>query len=131
MRSSDINETSSRSHLLFMIRIKKRHTITHQLLESGKLTFIDLAGSERVAYIGLEEELYIEGLFINESLQCLAQIIKKLSEGRYVSDAYFQENILTHLLMDSIGIDGKTIMIVNISPAKFDMEATRRTLLFA
>ena len=68
MRSTDINETSSRSHLLFCIRVEKTSKATKELASVGKLTFIDLAGSERLAHIGFEEHLYEEGLFINESL---------------------------------------------------------------
>ena len=66
MRSTDINEASSRSHLLFLLRFEQ---VTQQgeVLRS-KITFVDLAGSERVAKIKIDELLYEEALFINESL---------------------------------------------------------------
>ncbi|MFN9909329.1 MAG: hypothetical protein ACK56F_24965 [bacterium] len=51
------------------------------MVSVGKLTFIDLAGSERLANIGFEEHLYEEGLFINESLQCLGKLIDRLASG--------------------------------------------------
>ena len=54
MRSNDVNETSSRSHLIFICRIIRRDLET-QKVSSGKLTFIDLAGSERLAYIEFDE----------------------------------------------------------------------------
>jgi len=131
MRSTDVNETSSRSHLLFSIRIEKSHKETKKLVTVGKLTFIDLAGSERLAHIGFEEELYEEGLFINESLNYLGNCIDKLVKGTKHEDVDFHWNPLTHLLMDSIGGNSRTLLIVCISPSLFDIEATKSTLLFA
>ena len=46
MRSTEVNETSSRSHLLFSI------TVTHYkegIQKTSKFMFVDLAGSERLA----------------------------------------------------------------------------------
>jgi hypothetical protein len=131
MRSTDINETSSRSHLLFSIRVEKYKKDTGKLDRIGKLTFIDLAGSERTAKIGFDEELYEEGLFINESLQCLGRVITRLASGKGCTEYHFKWNPLTHLLMDSLGGLSQTLMMVNISPSKFDIEATKETLKFA
>ena len=50
MRSTFVNETSSRSHLLFSIFIEKTDKEGH--LSIGKITFIDLAGSESLNEIG-------------------------------------------------------------------------------
>jgi hypothetical protein len=67
MRSTNANETSSRSHLLCSLVLKYR-------LEKGgpwkfaKITFVDLAGSERLALLGYDISLYEEAIFINESL---------------------------------------------------------------
>jgi hypothetical protein len=44
---------------------------------------------------------------------------------------YFKHSLLTHLLFDSIGGNAKTSLIVNISPSKYDIEATKETLEFA
>jgi hypothetical protein len=63
MRATDVNEASSRSHLLFSIKIEAIEF--NKVSSVGKLTFIDLAGSERLAQIGFEENLYEEALFIN------------------------------------------------------------------
>jgi hypothetical protein len=38
----------------------------------GKLTFIDLAGSESLNEIGVDLQRYNEGMQINESLICLS-----------------------------------------------------------
>ena len=55
MRSTFINETSSRSHLLFMFKFR---FISHldendapEINSQCKITFVDLAGSERAACI--------------------------------------------------------------------------------
>ena len=63
MRATDVNEASSRSHMLFSIRIEAKEY--DEVVSVGKLSFIDLAGSERLAYIGFDENLYEEALFIN------------------------------------------------------------------
>ena len=61
MRSTDVNETSSRSHLIFSIYIERtgkrsgRRTI-------GKIIFIDLAGSESLSEIGVDPIRYKEGM---------------------------------------------------------------------
>jgi hypothetical protein len=46
----------------------------------GKLTFIDLAGSESLNEIGVNLERYKEGIQINESLICLSRLIRQASE---------------------------------------------------
>ena len=67
MRSTNANETSSRSHLLCSLVLK-------YCLEKGgpwkfaKITFVDLAGSERLALLGYDTMLYEEAIFIDESL---------------------------------------------------------------
>jgi hypothetical protein len=66
MRETDINEASSRSHLLFMISIKS--WVNLKSIRCSKLTFVDLAGSERLAALDFNEHLYEEAIFINESL---------------------------------------------------------------
>jgi hypothetical protein len=95
------------------------------------MTFIDLAGSERLALIGFDESLYEEALFINESLRCLERVIRQLSVNGLKYNVDYEGNILTQLLKNSIGGDAKTLMIVNIAPSNFDLEATMDTLRFA
>lgn len=66
MRDTEVNEASSRSHMLFIISIKS--WIDLGQIRHSKLTFVDLAGSERLAAINFDEFLYEEAIFINESL---------------------------------------------------------------
>jgi hypothetical protein len=74
-RETFVNETSSRSHLIFAIMIEM--TKEGEELTLGKLTFIDLAGSESLAEIGVDPSRYIEGIQINESLKCLGRVINQ------------------------------------------------------
>jgi hypothetical protein len=129
MRDTDINEASSRSHLLFTINITS-WTDT-EAFRCSKLTFVDLAGSERVAMINFEEFLYEEALFICESLQCLGRIIYLITKGLEIMDVPYEFNLLTSLLQDSIGGCAKTLMVVTISPSMYDLEATMSTLKFS
>lgn len=46
--STDMNEKSSRSHCIFMIRVEQEEIIKGESkIRAGKLNLVDLAGSER------------------------------------------------------------------------------------
>ncbi len=77
MRSTFVNETSSRSHLIFSILIKRIDAKGKGTICIGKLTFIDLAGSESLNEIGVDLNRYKEGIQINEGLICLCQLIRQ------------------------------------------------------
>ena len=126
MRSTDVNETSSRSHLLFSIFIEKTDKEGH--LSIGKITFIDLAGSESLSEIGVDPTRYQEGMQINESLICLNHAIRQTAEK--VTPA-FDMHPLTELMQDSLGSESKTLMIACISPSIYDLAQTRQTLDYA
>lgn len=61
------NNDSSRSHAILQINLKKKSKV------HGKVTFIDLAGSERAADHSdqLEKQTRIDGAEINKSLLAL------------------------------------------------------------
>ena len=96
-----------------------------------KITFVDLAGSERVACINLTIPLYLEALFINESLKYLGFIVRRLAADQPVEELDFQQNLMTSLISDSIGGEALSLMFVCISPSFFDREATMDTMRFA
>jgi len=66
MRSTDANEFSSRSHLIFTVRIDKRPR-DQQTGKAviGKLSFIDLAGSEKQKKTDTDKEGLAEAMAIN------------------------------------------------------------------
>ena len=94
----------------------------------GKLTWIDLAGSESLAEIGVDRIRFFEGIQINESLKCLCMTIKQASHGLSISSNLHN---LTKLMQDCLGGNSKTIMIANIGPSKYDITQTRETLEYA
>ena len=128
MRASDINETSSRSHLIFSIFIERRKKGESTLDGIGKITCIDLAGSECLARIGVDESLYEEGLTINESLHKLGRAIR---QAAYNVEIRYDLHVLTQLMQDSLGGKAKTLMIANIGPSVFNIRQSRDTLEYA
>ena len=61
MRETFVNETSSRSHMIFAVMIEMT-SIDETKCSVGKLTCIDLAGSESLAEIGVNPTRFIEGI---------------------------------------------------------------------
>ena len=97
------NERSSRSHLIFTIKIDK-----------STLNLIDLAGSERLNTTKVEGERQKETLAINKSLSALADVISALKEKRHVP---YRNSKLTFMLQNYLGSpSSKTLMIVNLNP---------------
>jgi kinesin family protein 18/19 len=100
----------------------------------GKLSLIDLAGSERAAKTKNVGQRMIEGANINRSLLALGNCINALGDrqqggkGAYVP---FRDSKLTRLLKDSLGGNCRTTMIAAISPARNSVEETLNTLKYA
>lgn len=130
MRSTDENEQSSRSHLIYSIKIVKKPRNGDKEVV-GKITFIDLAGSESPARVGVDREIYNETLSINLSLAHIGNVIEQLAAGKSRQEIDFDVHALTKSMRDSLGGDAKTLMVVNISPSKYNLDQTRDTLCFA
>ena len=94
----------------------------------GKITFVDLAGSEVLARIGLDRMLYNEGMAINQSLHCLGRAIK---QSAYKAPINFDLHPLTKLMQDSLGGNSKTLMIACIGPSVYNIPETTATLNYA
>lgn len=132
--ATNMNETSSRSHLVFSIVINSRNKQTNQRT-IGKLSLVDLAGSERVAKTGATKERLKEALAINKSLSALGNVISALgdegtSKGKKKHIPY-RDNKLTMLMKDSLGGNAKTLMFVNVSPADYNADETNTSLTYA
>ena len=63
--STNLNEHSSRSHLIYTIKVKGKNLIEQQSFTS-KLNLIDLAGSERLSKSRAAGEIQKESIFINK-----------------------------------------------------------------
>mmetsp|Transcript_32875 Transcript_32875/g.57426 ORF Transcript_32875/g.57426 Transcript_32875/m.57426 type:complete len:918 (+) Transcript_32875:953-3706(+) len=123
-----MNDTSSRSHLVFGIFIDVTNNQTNQRTV-GKLSLVDLAGSERVSKTEATAERLKEGRAINKSLSALGDVIAALSTGE--SHIPYRNHKLTMLMSDSLGGTAKTLMFVNVSPASYNREETNMSLYYA
>ncbi|TRY74073.1 hypothetical protein TCAL_06712 [Tigriopus californicus] len=129
---TDANAESSRSHAVFQVYLKQkdRNAGLSTDVKVGKLSMIDLAGSERgsVTHSRGGDRLR-EGANINKSLLALGNCINALAESsKYIP---YRNSKLTRLLKDSIGGNCRTVMISNISPSSMTFEDTYNTLKYA
>ncbi|XP_046511988.1 kinesin-like protein KIF13B isoform X4 [Equus quagga] len=136
--ATNMNEESSRSHAVFKI------TLTHTLYDMksgtsgekvGKLSLIDLAGSERATKTGAAGDRLKEGSNINKSLTTLGLVISALADqsagknkNKFVP---YRDSVLTWLLKDSLGGNSKTAMVATVSPAADNYDETLSTLRYA
>jgi kinesin family protein 18/19 len=99
-------------------------------LES-KLSFIDLAGSERVSLAQNMGLRITEGSNINKSLLALGKVINKLSEKRNGVYIPYRDSKLTRLLKDSLGGNTRTVLITCITPNRGQKDETIHSLNYA
>ncbi|XP_054742880.1 kinesin-like protein Klp68D [Anastrepha obliqua] len=125
---TNMNEHSSRSHAIFMIRIEMCDIETNTI-KVGKLNLIDLAGSERQSKTGASAERLKEASKINLALSSLGNVISALAENS--PHVPYRDSKLTRLLQDSLGGNSKTIMIANIGPSSYNYNETLTTLRYA
>jgi kinesin family protein 18/19 len=101
---------------------------------SGKLSLIDLAGSERASRTGNTGLRMKEGASINKSLLALGNCINVLYENSRTGQQNhipFRDSKLTRILKESLIGNSKTLMIANISPSGQNYEDTLNTLKYA
>ncbi|XP_030541783.2 kinesin-like protein KIN-13B [Rhodamnia argentea] len=126
------NEESSRSHAILQLAIKRsadgKDSKPARLI--GKLSFIDLAGSERGAdTTDNDKQTRMEGAEINKSLLALKECIRALDNDQ--GHIPFRGSKLTEVLRDSFVGDSRTVMISCISPGSGSCEHTLNTLRYA
>lgn len=126
---TNMNEHSSRSHAIFMIKIEMCETGEKSTVKVGKLNLIDLAGSERQSKTGATAERLKEASKINRALSSLGNVISALAEKS--NHVPYRDSKLTRLLQDSLGGNSKTIMIANIGPSEYNYNETLTTLRYA
>uniref|UniRef100_A0A4W2I5S6 Kinesin family member 24 n=1 Tax=Bos indicus x Bos taurus TaxID=30522 RepID=A0A4W2I5S6_BOBOX len=124
-RATGVNADSSRSHAIIQIQIKDSAKRTF-----GRISFIDLAGSERAADArDSDRQTKMEGAEINQSLLALKECIRALDQEH--THTPFRQSKLTQVLKDSFIGNAKTCMIANISPSHVATEHTLNTLRYA
>ena len=118
------NDESSRSHAVLQISLKNGNKL------HGKISFIDLAGSERGAdTVENSKQTRIDGAEINKSLLALKECIRALDQDKRHTP--FRGSILTQVLKDSFVGRCRTVMIANVSPSNINCEHTLNTLRYA
>ena len=126
------NEESSRSHAILQLAIKRSADGSESKPARlvGKLSFIDLAGSERGAdTTDNDKQTRMEGAEINKSLLALKECIRALDNDQ--GHIPFRGSKLTEVLRDSFVGDSRTVMISCISPSSGSCEHTLNTLRYA
>uniref|UniRef100_A0A9L0IY69 Kinesin family member 24 n=1 Tax=Equus asinus TaxID=9793 RepID=A0A9L0IY69_EQUAS len=123
--ATGVNADSSRSHAVIQIQVKDSAKRTF-----GRISFIDLAGSERAADArDSDRQTKMEGAEINQSLLALKECIRALDQEH--THTPFRQSKLTQVLKDSFIGNAKTCMIANISPSHVATEHTLNTLRYA
>ncbi|KAJ7335143.1 hypothetical protein JRQ81_013084 [Phrynocephalus forsythii] len=123
--ATGVNSDSSRSHAIIQIQIKDSANRVF-----GRISFIDLAGSERAADArDSDRQTKMEGAEINQSLLALKECIRALDQDH--AHTPFRQSKLTQVLKDSFVGNSKTCMIANVSPSHVATEHTLNTLRYA
>ncbi|XXG49009.1 hypothetical protein AAC387_Pa02g3307 [Persea americana] len=132
--STESNVTSSRSHAVLEITVKRRRKNQYrsQILR-GKLALVDLAGSERASETNSGGQKLRDGANINRSLLALANCINALGKQQKKGLAYvpYRNSKLTRILKDGLSGNSQTIMVATISPADNQYHHTVNTLKYA
>ncbi|KAM8703883.1 hypothetical protein ACLKA7_008503 [Drosophila subpalustris] len=150
--STNMNDTSSRSHAIFTITFVQAVFMNDMPSETvSKIHLVDLAGSERANATGATGDRLKEGAHINKSLVTLGSVISALAEQSSAAVMHnstslattpnsatkrvlyipYRDSTLTYLLKDSLGGNSKTIMIAALSPADCNYSETLSTLRYA
>mmetsp|Transcript_70583 Transcript_70583/g.159677 ORF Transcript_70583/g.159677 Transcript_70583/m.159677 type:complete len:454 (+) Transcript_70583:127-1488(+) len=129
-----LNARSSRSHCLVTVHLTERPPAKGAargksgVARRSRLLFVDLAGSERIKKTGVEGSAKDQALAINGSLTALGKVIRALSTK--AAHVPFRDSTLTYLLEPALSGQGKTLMIVNLSPTELSVSESISTLRF-
>ncbi|XP_005349033.1 kinesin-like protein KIF28P [Microtus ochrogaster] len=131
--STNMNASSSRSHMVITIQLKQVFLDT-ALTKQSSINMVDLAGSERQKSSGAEGDRLREGSRVNLSLTSLGNVISALADsamGKKVLHIPYRDSVLTKLLQSALGGNSRTTLIAAISPADICYEETLSTLRYA
>lgn len=126
--SNNINEHSSRSHLVIMIRVERENMRTGNVT-IGHLYLVDLAGSERIKMTNASGQRLREAQNINKSLSSLGDVINALGSNQ--KHIPYRNSKLTFLLSDVLSSNARVIMFVNITPIPESFSESSCSLTFA
>ncbi|BFZ04439.1 hypothetical protein BsWGS_07478 [Bradybaena similaris] len=135
--SHGLNEFSSRSHSVLTVTIDSERRLDPEeenlyITNKGKLSFVDLAGSEKVKDSGTGGPGILESNSINKSLLVLGNCISHLGDSRRrLGHIPYRDSKLTKLLSDSLAGNGMALMIACITPSSANVTETVNTLRYA
>ena len=131
--STAFNSASSRSHLIFRVEIRREEKV-------GKLTIVDLAGSEGASPSQNEKvaaekakKIAAEGGFINKSLTTLGRILRLVKEKKRNGGPInlpVREAKLTQLLQDSFQDGAFLLLFLNVCQEDSSFRQTKESLNF-
>jgi len=131
--STNLNEVSSRSHMVFITTVERKPRLDGRELGgrgfTGRLYCVDLAGSERIKKSGSTGTRLEEAKAINLSLLQLGNVISSIANGRH--HIGFRDSKLTRLLEESLSGNCKTTLIVNAPPSNEHYMETCSSMQFA
>lgn len=127
--ATQCNERSSRSHAIFTIYLEQGNYLNNNsnnltIYKESKLTFVDLAGSEKLRENENVTNIFKETTIINKSLMNLGIIVNALnsninsnSQITNISRTHipYRDSKLTYLLKDSLGGNSKLCIIANVN----------------
>ncbi|KAM6165407.1 kinesin-like protein KIF22 isoform 1-T1 [Erethizon dorsatum] len=111
-----LNQRSSRSHAVLLVKVVQRERLAPLRQREGKLYLIDLAGSEDNRRTGNQGLRLKESGAINTSLFVLGKVVDALNQG--LPRVPYRDSKLTRLLQDSLGGSAHSILIANIAPER-------------
>ncbi|CAL8108590.1 unnamed protein product [Orchesella dallaii] len=136
--STNMNDSSSRSHAIFSIMVNQTRVVVDKSgasdIESlhAKFHFVDLAGSERLKRTLATGDRAKEGIAINSGLLVLGNVISALGDkSKKATHVPYRDSKLTRLLQDSLGGNSRTLMIACVSPNEMDFVESINTMKYA
>ena len=107
VRCTEFNDTSSRSHAILQLtfELEKQNESGQTVLIRSKLSFADLAGSEKMSTTdNMSEAKHVRELTsINQSLSSLGNVIAALSSGR--NHIPYRDSKLTRILQVNLALN--------------------------
>eukprot|EP01042_Synura_sphagnicola_P000060 gene60-60_t len=125
---NNINEHSSRSHLVITIKVTRVHFSTRHVTV-GSLYLVDLAGSERIKHTTASGRRMKEAQHISKSLSAIGNVIAALASNH--KHVPYRDSKLTFLLQDALRDHSQVLMVVNVSPLPEYVSESTFSLQFA
>ncbi|XP_076120913.1 kinesin-like protein KIF22 [Alosa pseudoharengus] len=113
--STKLNQRSSRSHAILLIKVVRTRRGPPHRQQTGKLYLVDLAGSEDNRRTGNQGIRLKESGAINLSLFTLSKVVDALN-GPAGTRVPYRDSKLTRLLQDSLGGSAHSVMVTNVAP---------------